>query len=91
MSQVAELEEKNIEVNQLSSVSKYKMSIELNDKPVKTVVDTGADVTIISEEPGRKHVNADTLSRPPMPDRVCSHYVTGEKLEDLPCFKVRVG
>ncbi|KAH3880396.1 hypothetical protein DPMN_004310 [Dreissena polymorpha] len=88
MSQVAELEEKNIEVNQLSSVSKYKMPIEINDKPVETVVDTAADVTIISEEPGRKHVNADTLSRPPMPDRVCSHYVTGKKLEDLPCFKV---
>ncbi|KAH3862945.1 hypothetical protein DPMN_025920 [Dreissena polymorpha] len=88
MSQVAELEEKIIEVNQLSSVSKYKIPIELNGKPMETVVDTGADVTIISEEPERKHVNADTLSRPHMPDRVCSHYVTGEKLEDLPCFKL---
>ncbi|KAH3822295.1 hypothetical protein DPMN_124069 [Dreissena polymorpha] len=37
-------------VNHLSSVSKYKLSIELNGKPVEAVVDTGADVTIISEE-----------------------------------------
>ncbi|KAH3773245.1 hypothetical protein DPMN_174603 [Dreissena polymorpha] len=53
----AELEEKIIEVNQLSSVSKYKTPIELNGKPVEAVV--------------------------------CSHYVMGEKLEDLPCFKVK--
>ncbi|KAH3775400.1 hypothetical protein DPMN_176802 [Dreissena polymorpha] len=46
----AALEEEMIEVNQLQSVSKYKLPIELNGKPVEAVVDTGADVTIISEE-----------------------------------------
>ncbi|KAH3851020.1 hypothetical protein DPMN_093497 [Dreissena polymorpha] len=34
---------------------------------------------ILKHRPGRKHVNADTLSRPPMPDKVCSHYVMGAK------------
>lgn len=41
---------------------------------------------ILKHRPGRKHANADSLSRPPVPDEMCYRYAMGGKLEDLPCF-----
>lgn len=41
---------------------------------------------ILKHRAGKRHGNADSLSRPPMPDQVCSQYIMGANLEDLPCF-----
>lgn len=41
---------------------------------------------ILKHRAGSKHVNADTLSRPPLLDKTCNHYIMGSNLEDLPCF-----
>ena len=43
-------EEETVEVNQLSSMSKYKIKVGVEGTPVEAVVDTGSDVTIISDE-----------------------------------------
>jgi predicted aspartyl protease len=41
---------------------------------------------ILKHRAGNKHANADSLSRPPVPDKTCSNYVMGSSLESLPCF-----
>lgn len=52
--ELSDLNDETIEVNQLSSVSKYKISVVVEETPVEAVVDTGSDVTIISEEVFKK-------------------------------------
>ena len=42
------------------------------------------DMTIL-HRPGRKHFNADGLSRIPDELEYCDCYTAGVKLEDLPC------
>jgi transposase InsO family protein len=42
---------------------------------------------VLVHRPGKKHINADVLSRIPDPDVPCSNYRSNVRLEDLPCFQ----
>ena len=61
-------------VCQLQSVSQFSLEIQLGDKPVRAIVDSAAQVTIISEKMYRK------LKRPPKKLRDVTLSTAGRQL-----------